>query len=83
MSNILGKKIIGIRPMTKKEAAALYWEFDEPVMVLELEGGSLLFPSRDYEGNGGGAIFGTDKTDNFVVHVDKKVTLKDLEKEDE
>ena len=71
MSEIIGQKITNIRPMTKKEYEELYWDegYGEPVMVLELENGVKLFPSRDYEGNGGGAVFGSKGKEHFTVFV--------------
>ena len=51
-----GKKITEVRYMTKEEAAQMGWG-RRPV-VLELEDGSLFWPSRDDEGNEAGAMFG-------------------------
>jgi len=66
--NIIGKKIIDIRPMTTKEIKNQYWEHDsENAFALVLEGGTVLFPSRDYEGNGPGVLFGYNGTNEFAI----------------
>ena len=56
-------KIVEIRPMTSEEFEKEGWEnySGHNVTVLVLENGTKLYPSADYEGNGSGAIFGTDK----------------------
>ena len=48
--------------MTKKEKQVEYWEdHNHPIYVIVLDGGIKLYPSMDYEGNGGGALFGSTK----------------------
>jgi hypothetical protein len=67
---IVGKKIEVIRPMTRAEARAIGWaDFvrGNAPPVLVLEGGTLLFPSRDSEGNGPGVLWGTYQGDLFTV----------------
>lgn len=60
--NLIGRKIVDIREMTKKEKQVEYWEdHNHPIYVIELDGGIKLYPSMDYEGNGGGALFGSTK----------------------
>lgn len=58
---IVGQRIVEIRDMTDAELDAEGWEPDfhgrPPAIVLE--NGTVLYPSRDEEGNGGGALFGT------------------------
>ena len=70
-----GRKIIKVREMTQPELNAEYWDngMSDPVVVLELDDGSKLFPSRDYEGNGGGALFGTDKENNAFTLLGRPV----------
>ncbi len=51
----LGKKIVGISYMSQGEAEELGW-YKRPV-VLQLDDGSLIYPSMDDEGNDGGALF--------------------------
>jgi len=60
--SFVGQKIKDIRPMTPKEYAAEGWDEDRysSAMVIELENGATLYPSRDSEGNGHGALFGMD-----------------------
>ena len=55
--NILyGRTITDLRYMTEEEARQ--WAWYERPLVLVLDDGTELFPSRDDEGNGGGALFG-------------------------
>lgn len=58
---IAGLKITRVRRMTQYEMEHEGWE--RPTTVLELEGGLILFASQDEEGNGPGALFGSDKKD--------------------
>lgn len=53
---LVGKRVKGVRYLTKGEVEALGW--CASALVLEFEDGTLLFPSRDDEGNGAGALFG-------------------------
>lgn len=61
---ILGQRITGLRKMTKSEMRAEGWEHEArwstPVCIV-LEDGTLLYPSRDGEGNGPGVLFGRAK----------------------
>lgn len=52
---LIGKKIVGIRYQNEKEMEEEYWT--NPAIVIELDDGSLLYPSQDEEGNGPGEIF--------------------------
>ena len=59
MSNVVGQKIIKLRPMTDEEMEAEGWEgHGSKPSVIVLENGTKLYPSRDSEGNGGGSLFG-------------------------
>ena len=55
------KKIKIIRPMRPEEKKAEGWDesHHETTMVIELEDGTKLYPSRDEEGNGPGVLFCT------------------------
>lgn len=53
---LVGKQIKRVRYLTNEEAKGLDW-YSRPV-VIELNDGSLILPSRDDEGNDGGAMFG-------------------------
>ena len=58
---IIGKEIVEIRQMTEQEQEEEGWSQvfgDAPAIVLE--GGQVLYPSADPEGNGPGALFGFD-----------------------
>ena len=57
-SNLVGRTIVDVRYMTQKEKRDMYW-CDRPV-VLILDDGSEIYPSQDDEGNGAGALFGTN-----------------------
>lgn len=58
---VIGATITSIRPMTKAEADRESWfitgRHGAP-LVLVLSTGAILYPSRDEEGNGPGALFG-------------------------
>lgn len=58
---LIGATVVAIRPMTQAEAEREGWEIrgrhGAPVVV-QLSNGALLYPSRDDEGNGPGALFG-------------------------
>lgn len=55
-SHLLGRKIVKVRYLMASEARDLGWH--ERAVVIELDDGSLFWPSRDDEGNGAGALFG-------------------------
>ena len=60
-----GRRIIGVRNMTKAEMKRWDWEGGwPPAVVVEIEGGFRLIPSRDEEGNGPGALFLEDGKGN-------------------
>ena len=74
---IEGATIVQIRSMTDEEYNREHWDNSphNPVYVLELDNGCQIFASRDYEGNGGGALFGHNHKTNkaFTIAVDRKV----------
>ena len=51
---LVGKKIVQVRWMTKKEADANYWDY-QPVLLI-LDDGSALCPMSDDEGNNAGSL---------------------------
>jgi len=73
--NIEGQTITSIHNMTKAEIEAEGWDDCggiTPSAVLVLSNGVKLYASTDYEGNGSGAIFGSEPNGKkFVVYVDK------------
>ena len=57
---LVGRKIVQVRWMTKEEADGLDWHKRPLVMVLDND--TVIYLSADDEGNDGGAMFGqTDK----------------------
>ena len=56
---LTGRRIVEVRTMSKRELEAEGWPPDQTVPVLVLDNGAILFPSRDEEGNGPGALFGS------------------------
>ena len=61
---LLNKKIVNVRYLTNKEAEDLGWY--ERVVAFQTEDGLWFFPSRDDEGNGGGALFTSDEKDSCL-----------------
>ncbi len=61
-SSLLGRTIVDVREMTSKEMDAEGWEETPrhyaPVVIV-LDNGDTFYASRDEEGNGPGAMFGT------------------------
>ena len=53
--NLIGKRIVGVRYLTKEETDESGW-YSAPI-VIELEDGSALIPQSDDEGNDGGALW--------------------------
>jgi len=56
---LAGKRIVGARYMTEEEVKAMGW--GQSVLVIQLDDGSILYPSMDDEGNDGGSMFGQTK----------------------
>ena len=55
---LVGRRIVEVGAMSAREREGEGWPPDESVPVLVLDSGTILFPSRDEEGNGPGALFG-------------------------
>ena len=53
--HLVGKKIVHVRYLNKKEMDDLGW--DQTPLVMFFNDGSYMFPSRDDEGNDGGSLF--------------------------
>ena len=67
-NNLEGTKIVRIREMSKKEAYAEGWSLrHNGCRVLELDNGIKLYASQDYEGNGPGALFFTEKGKQYAI----------------
>ncbi len=56
--DLIGKKVKGIRPLTKKELEYEGWDDNQYVPCIEFDDGTIVFPSQDSEGNGPGSLFG-------------------------
>ena len=65
----IGQKIVAILPMTKKMLDAEGWDPSPhaPAVVVKLENGNFLYPARDAEGNGPGALFGVDHGQTVIL----------------
>ena len=63
---LLNRRIVKVRYMTEAEAHEMEWNWRG--IVLQLDDGTLIFPSEDDEGNGPGALF-TNNEDNPVIPV--------------
>jgi len=61
---LLGKKIVNVRYMTKEEMGQMGWY--ERSVAFQTEDGIWFFPSRDDEGNGGGALFTSDDKESCL-----------------
>jgi hypothetical protein len=68
VNSVEGLTIVRSRLMTRAELLAEGWE-DENAVVLELSDGSLLYPSRDDEGNAPGVFFwlADNKQHNYIL----------------
>jgi len=66
---IEGQRIKAIRNLTHAEKEAEGWNDygNENVLAIVLENGIILYPSADYEGNGGGVMFGLHKGESFAL----------------
>ena len=52
---MIGRKIVEVRKMTKKEIEREGW--DSGTVAIVLDDGTAIYPSQDDEGNGSGALF--------------------------
>ena len=65
-SVLVGRTIVAVRYMTNDEAEQLEWRSRS--VILELDNGDLVWPSRDDEGNDAGALFTTNsKADTLPI----------------
>lgn len=60
----VNRTIVAVRWMTSEEADEEGWYDYEDVPVIVLDDGSTIYPSRDWEGNDGGALFGRFSDNN-------------------
>jgi hypothetical protein len=61
---LLGRKIVLVRYMTKEEADQLKW--DSRPIILQLDDGNIIYPSQDDEGNGPGSLFTNNETNPVI-----------------
>lgn len=74
MFDPVGRRITEVRPMSRAELEGEAWEptaYDCPV-VLVLEDGTRLYPSRDAEGNGLGVLFGLGPDGRSLAVIPKR-----------
>lgn len=65
---LVGRKIVAVRYLGDEEMEDMGW--DSNPIVLQLDNGTLVFPSADDEGNDGGALFFCSEEDpNGVIPV--------------
>jgi len=71
--SVIGKRIVAVRRLTPQEMEAEGWECErEGATALVLDDGSLIYPSRDDEGNGAGTLFGSKGGDSFYIFAGKE-----------
>ena len=61
---LLGRKIVKVRYMTVPEMEDLGWYSRCVVMILD--DGNIIYPSKDDEGNDAGSMFTMDKDNNTL-----------------
>jgi hypothetical protein len=61
LNQLIGRKIVCIRPISDKEKELESWDGSGCTSVIELDDGTLIYPSSDDEGNSGGTLFGKGK----------------------
>ena len=68
IKQLLGREIVQVRYLSEKEQQGVGW-YDRCV-VIQLDDGSLIYPSRDDEGNDDGALVGqTSDGDSITLPV--------------
>jgi len=65
--HLLGRSIIHVRYLNDKELDPLGW--GKRGLVIELDNGTIIFPSKDDEGNGPGTLFGNTEDENLTFPV--------------
>ena len=61
---LVGRKIVKVEWFSDEEAEKYMW-YSKPIAML-LDDGIWIFPSRDDEGNDGGALFTTSKVESCL-----------------
>lgn len=72
---MIGAQITDIRAMTDEELAKEGWSdhFGGAPVAIDLDNGTTLYPSKDPEGNGPGALFGDTGDDLIMVTPPRQV----------
>ena len=65
--HLLNRKITAVRYLTKDEAKGLGWY--QRSLLLQLDNGTIIFMSKDDEGNDGGALFGQSEDGELTFPV--------------
>lgn len=71
MTDLTGLTIVDVRAMTDEELEREGWQMpqlQQAPVALELDDGTVLYPSRDPEGNGPGSLFGYSDGGMFGLH---------------
>ena len=71
---LVGAKITNVRKMVKSELDAHYWGGCDPVYIIELDNGSAIYPSADFEGNSGGVLYGVTRDEECFNVCERNVT---------
>lgn len=68
-AQLVGARILSTRPMTPKELEEWGWRpsMSNPGYAIILDNGVILYPGKDFEGNGQGVLFGKDKSGTQFV----------------
>lgn len=62
-NRLLGQHVSMVRYLSKEEAESMGW--DTRPLVIQFGDGSIVFPSKDDEGNGAGTMFGCSGRENL------------------
>ena len=73
LKDLIGQKLVRIRPITQEELEAEGWDYAGATCVLEFEDGTIIYPSQDDEGNGAGTLFGKTPDGQTIYVYDKKI----------
>ena len=70
-----GRKIVAVRYLTTEEAEHMGWY--SRCVVMQLDDGTLVFPSTDDEGNNAGALFTSNKEAETLPVLGVKSSFKE------
>lgn len=71
--SVVGKTIVDVRPVTRNP-----FDYGRNTVALVLDDGTEIFPSRDMEGNGPGALFANlPNGDEIIIYVAEVLTEKE------